>query len=70
MSELGRTLVLLGGALLAVGALLWIGGRLGIGRLPGDLDFRVGNARVVFPIVTCIVLSILLTLVLNFLGRR
>lgn len=62
--------MILGGVLVLVGAALWAGGRLGLGRLPGDLDLRVGNARVVVPIVTCILLSVVLTVILNFFSRR
>ena len=64
--ELGKWLVALGGVLVAAGALLLAGGRLPmrLGRLPGDVVYQGRHTTVYFPIVTCIVLSIALTLVL------
>lgn len=57
--------------LLAVGALLWVLEGRGIvpGRLPGDIVVRRGNFTFVFPIVTCIVLSIVLTLLFRLFNR-
>lgn len=71
MTGLGKYLFFGGLFLAALGALLWGAGRLGIplGKLPGDLDWQGEHTRVYFPIVTCIVLSLLLTLLANFLGR-
>lgn len=58
-----RVLIVLGVALLAVGLLWpWIG-KLGLGRLPGDITFRRDNFSFYFPITTCIVLSALATLI-------
>jgi hypothetical protein len=58
-------------ALLAVGALFWVLEGRGIvpGRLPGDIVFRRGNFTFAFPIVTCIVLSIVLTLLFRLFNR-
>jgi hypothetical protein len=71
MTGLGKYLFFGGLFLAALGALLWGAGRLGIplGKLPGDLHWQGERTRVYFPIVTCIVLSLLLTLLANFLGR-
>lgn len=64
-----KLLIVLGLLILVVGLLWpWLG-RIGLGRLPGDFVFNVGGAKVYVPIVTCIVLSIVLTLVLRFFGR-
>lgn len=65
--EFGR-LLLVGGILLAaVGGLLLIGGRLPLrlGRLPGDIAVEGKRGSFYFPIVTCILLSVVLTLVLR-----
>lgn len=70
MADLGRSLLILGGVLIIVGGALWLGGGLGLGRLPGDLNFRVGNSRVFIPIVTSILLSVVLTVLLNVFLRR
>jgi hypothetical protein len=64
--EMGRWLVILGIVLAAVGGLLMVGGRLPLrlGRLPGDIVYHGRNTTVYFPIVTCIVISVGLTLIL------
>lgn len=67
MPELGKLLVIAGLALAAVGALLWLGRDW---RLPGDIFLERGNFSFAFPVVTCIVLSLVLTLVLNLFFRR
>jgi hypothetical protein len=70
LSQMGRVLVVLALVMAGVGLLLMVGGSLGLGRLPGDFDGRRGNVRVFAPIGTCLVLSILATLVLNLLSRH
>ncbi len=68
---LGR--ILIGGGLLlaAAGALLWLLSRAGVERLPGDIHVEREGWSFTFPLVTCIVLSIILTIVLNvFFWRR
>jgi hypothetical protein len=68
--ELGRTLLILGAVLLGVGLFLTLGGRVpGVGRLPGDVVYRRGNFTFYFPIVTCILLSVVLTLLLRIFRR-
>jgi len=69
MRELGRVMVVTGGAIAALGALLWIAGRPGglplrLGRLPGDIAYQGKNGSFYFPVVTCILLSVALTLIL------
>ena len=67
---LGRGLVYLGFGLVAVGGLVLLLGRvLDLGNLPGDLVYRGDNVRLYVPIGTMIVLSILLTLLLNLALR-
>lgn len=69
MSELGKGLVLLGVLLVAAGALLWSGFGAGwLGRLPGDIHVRRGHVQIYFPIVTCLAISVVLTL-LSWLFR-
>lgn len=63
MSDLGRPLIIVGAALLVVGLILTFGPRIpGLGRLPGDIVWRRGNTTVYFPAVTCLVLSLVLSL--------
>jgi hypothetical protein len=71
MADIGRTLVVLGAVLLVVGLLFTLGSRIpGVGRLPGDIVYRKGNFTFYFPLVTSVLLSLLLTAVLNFFFRR
>lgn len=57
--------------MVALGGLLIIGGKLfGLGRLPGDIFIQRGNFSFYFPVVTGIVLSLLLTVLLNLFLRR
>jgi hypothetical protein len=54
-----------------LGALLFFGGKIpGIGRLPGDIFVQRGNFTFYFPLMTAILLSIILTVVLNLFFRR
>lgn len=70
VSNLGKVLVLAGLAVVAVGVVCVVGGALGLGRLPGDFALRRGNVRMFFPLATCLVLSVVLTLVLGLFSRR
>lgn len=67
--DLGRLLILLGAVTLLAGLALTFFGRIGLGRLPGDLVYRRGNLTFYFPLMTSILLSIALSLLL-WLFRR
>jgi DUF2905 family protein len=70
VQELGRPLILIGVVLVLVGLFLAFGPRIPfVGRLPGDIVWRRGNTTVYFPIVTCIVVSLLLTLLFSLFRR-
>jgi Protein of unknown function (DUF2905) len=70
MESLGKILVIAGLSLAIVGALLWSGlGKSWLGRLPGDIHVERGNFGFYFPIVTCLVISIILTVLLNIFRR-
>jgi uncharacterized protein YybS (DUF2232 family) len=63
MNELGKFLVLLGLLIAAVGVVMWTGfGKNWFGRLPGDIHYTRGNFTFYFPLVTCILISVVLTL--------
>jgi len=65
MNDLGKFLVIAGLGIAAVGALLWSGaGRGWLGRLPGDIHYSRGNFSFHFPIITCLLISVILTLIL------
>lgn len=69
-SSLGRILLYMGLGLVLLGGLtLLLGRMLDLGNLPGDLIYKGDNVRVYVPIATMIVLSVLLTLLLNLALR-
>jgi hypothetical protein len=71
LDDLGRTLVVMGIALAVLGGILLLVGTVpGLGRLPGDISIERGNFRIYAPIATCLLLSLLLTIVLNVVARR
>lgn len=68
---LGKTLILLGAALIVVGLIFVVAPKIPfLGKLPGDIHLRGKNWSFSFPVVTCIVISIVLTLLLNLFSRR
>ena len=71
LSSLGKALVVLGLLLVLLGVALWVGPKVPfLGRLPGDIVIKRDNFTFYLPLTTMLVLSLLLTLVLNLLGRR
>lgn len=69
MRELGRVLILAGGVLVIAGLIMTFAGRLGVGRLPGDIIVRRGNFTFFFPLMTSILLSIGITVILWMFRR-
>lgn len=69
VDSLGKNLVVIGLLLAAVGAALWLFGRAGGGFLPGDIVVEKRNVRFYFPVVTCLVVSVVLS-VIAWLIRR
>ena len=65
MRDLGKLLIIVGLLIAALGALLWTGwGKSWLGRLPGDIHYSKSNFTFYFPIVTCVLISLVLTLIL------
>jgi len=63
VQEFGKLLMILGLALAGVGLLLWLGvGKSWLGRLPGDIAVQKPGFSFYFPLTTCIIISIVLTL--------
>jgi len=62
--NLGKGLIIAGVILVALGLIVWFFSKAGIplGKLPGDIHYKSGKIQIFFPFVTCIVLSILLSL--------
>lgn len=66
----GRIFITIGIIFIVIGILFFLGSRIGIGRLPGDIYIRKGNFTFYFPIVTCILISIILSLLLFLFRSR
>ena len=60
-----KLLIILGIVILVIGLLYPYIKKLGLGQLPGDIIFKSGNSTFFFPIVTCIIISIVLTIIFN-----
>ena len=71
MTDIGKTLVFIGALIAAAGVVWMLLGKtnLPLGRLPGDILYRGKHTRFYFPLATSIVLSVVLSVVLYFLGR-
>ncbi|MGA2781794.1 MAG: DUF2905 domain-containing protein [Smithella sp.] len=65
--QIGKWLILAGVSIALAGAMLMILGRVGLFKLPGDLVFSGKNWRIYLPIASCIIISIVLTLILWFI---
>jgi hypothetical protein len=75
MSDLGKILLGFGLVLVILGVILLAAGNLSgkapwLGRLPGDFYIQRGNWTFYFPLATCIVISIILTILFSLFGRR
>jgi hypothetical protein len=74
MTEMGKLLIVLGGAAVVAGVILLLIGKTPLGRLPGDLVFRRENPNItfIFPVASCIIISVVLSLLawLVFRFRR
>ena len=71
LRELGRVLLMLGGLLVLLGAFFYFGGKLPfrLGRLPGDIVHEGERTTFYFPIVTCLLLSVALSLLFWLISR-
>ncbi len=58
-----------GAAIIVVGLVLLLASRFGFGGLPGDIRFQSGRTSVFFPVATCLVLSLVLSIVMSLLAR-
>ena len=70
MSEFGKFLVVIGIVIIMIGLIFWSGvAPKWLGRLPGDIRIERGNSAFYFPIVTCIIISTVLSLILSIFRR-
>lgn len=65
----GRALIGIGIVIIIVGAFMMLGGKFGIGRLPGDIYINRGNFSFYFPLATSIIISIVLSVVFSLFRR-
>jgi uncharacterized membrane-anchored protein len=70
VNQLAKVLMSLGALLVLAGGVLWLGQRLGLGRLPGDLTWKGKNWTLQFPLATSLLVSLVLTVLLNLWFRR
>ncbi|MCT4563995.1 MAG: DUF2905 domain-containing protein [Maledivibacter sp.] len=70
MGSIGRLIIYLGITLIIIGVIIILGSKIGLGRLPGDIFIKKGNMTFYFPILTCIIISVLLTTILNLFFKR
>lgn len=71
MNVLGKILIIFGIVLVLVGLILTTGIKIPyLGKLPGDICIKRSNFTFYFPLTTCILLSIILSLIFWFLGRK
>jgi hypothetical protein len=70
MGEFGKFLVIIGVVIVLIGLIFWTGlAPKWLGRLPGDVRIERGNSAFYFPIATCIIISIVLSLILSVFRR-
>ena len=69
MTAMARFLIVLGLAILVLGLSWPYLSRIGLGRLPGDIVIERGNVHIYFPIVTCIIVSVVLSFILWLMNR-
>ena len=71
MNSVGKVLIGAGGLLILIGVIVIVAGRANVplGRLPGDISYRGKNTAFFFPLTTCIVVSIVLSVVMWLVNR-
>jgi hypothetical protein len=71
VTDIGKFLIIIGGLMVVAGLFVVLLGsaHVPVGRLPGDVIYRGKNTTVYFPIVTCIVISVVLSLVMWLVGK-
>lgn len=70
MPQIGKILVILGAVIIVIGLVVWFADKIPfLGKLPGDIVIKRENVRIYFPIATMIILSILLTILINLFRK-
>jgi len=70
-SSLGKVLILMGLVLVVIGGLVYLFGKIPyLGKLPGDIYIKKDNFTFYFPVVTMIIISLILTIIMNIFFRK
>jgi hypothetical protein len=71
MVQFGKILIITGAVIVVIGAIMMLSGKLPwIGRLPGDIMVQKKSFTFYFPIATCILLSIIISIIFWLIGRK
>ncbi len=71
MNDLGKSIIVIGLVLIVIGVAVTLAGKIpGVGKLPGDIFIKKDNFSFYFPLTTCILLSIVLSVIMYFLNRK
>ncbi|MCF8010728.1 MAG: DUF2905 domain-containing protein [Clostridiales bacterium] len=71
LNSIGKSIVIIGLILVLLGGIIMVGGKIGfIGKLPGDMYFEKGNVKFYFPLVTMLLLSFIITVIVNLIFRH
>jgi low affinity Fe/Cu permease len=68
--DTGRFLIIAGTVIVVLGLVFLMADKIPIGRLPGDLKFGGDRFRIYIPVATCVLLSVVITLIVNFFSRK
>ena len=70
-SGFGKILIIIGLVIAGLGLLFLLGGKIPwLGKLPGDFYYKGKNVTFYFPLATCIIISVILTIILMFINRK
>lgn len=70
MAQLGKILIITGALIFILGVIMLFSDRLPfLGKLPGDISFKSGSMKIYIPLTSSIIISIILTVLLNLFGR-
>lgn len=69
MNSLGKFIIILGIILIIIGLLISIGGKFGLGKLPGDIYIDRGNFKFYFPITTSIIISVIVSIIFKIINK-
>ncbi|MTI70946.1 MAG: DUF2905 domain-containing protein [Firmicutes bacterium] len=69
MHTIGKFLIFIGLLIVFIGVIILIGQKIGLGKIPGDIFYKKGNFTFFFPLMSCIILSIVISIILNIFNK-